>query len=58
MHITETQIRLRRDGSIDTAYYMQRGRLLRSRAAHDLLTARQKTTRARQGGWLWGLLPN
>ncbi|QRF66720.1 hypothetical protein [Ponticoccus alexandrii] len=57
MKITETPIRLRRDGSIDTAYYMQRGRVLRSQAAHDLVTARQETTRARHRGWLWGMLP-
>jgi hypothetical protein len=30
----KTDIRTRPDGSIDTAYYMARGRMLRSRQAH------------------------
>jgi len=34
--MTDTShIRLRKDGSIDTAYYMARGRVSRSQAAHD-----------------------
>lgn len=57
MHVTETPIRLRRDGSIDTAFYMNRGRVLRSQAAHDLVTPRQEPRRAAPRGWLWGLLP-
>ncbi|WP_343080171.1 hypothetical protein [Ostreiculturibacter nitratireducens] len=32
----ETPIRTRPDGSIDTAYYMARGRLARSEQAHRL----------------------
>lgn len=32
-----SNIRTRPDGSIDTAYYMARGRTLRSRQAHDML---------------------
>lgn len=34
--ITETPIRHRPDGSIDTAYYMAHGRRLRSEAAHRM----------------------
>jgi hypothetical protein len=30
-----TPIKTRRDGSIDTAYYIAKGRLARSEAAHD-----------------------
>ncbi len=30
-----TNIRLRKDGSIDTTYYMARARVQRSEAAHD-----------------------
>ena len=35
----ETQIRLRPDGSIDTGYYMNRGRAARSEQAHKLARA-------------------
>ena len=34
-----TDIRTRPDGSIDTAHYMQRGRVMRSRQAHRMLHA-------------------
>ena len=35
--MTDTQnIRLRPDGSIDTAYYLERGRYQRSEAAHEM----------------------
>lgn len=33
----DTPIRYRPDGSIDTAYYMQQGRRLRSEKAHQML---------------------
>ncbi len=33
-HVTNQTIRRHRDGSIDTAYYLQRGRIARSRAAY------------------------
>ena len=33
-HETSQTIRRHRDGSIDTAYYLQRGRIARSRAAY------------------------
>jgi hypothetical protein len=35
--MSDQQIRTRADGSIDTAYYMQRGRRLRSEAAHGMV---------------------
>lgn len=36
--MTDTaQIRRRPDGSIDTAHYMAKGRVSRSRAAHDMV---------------------
>ena len=35
--MTDSQdIRFRRDGSIDTGYYMDRGRVRRSEAAHEM----------------------
>ena len=34
-----TDIRHRSDGSIDTAFYLSRGRQMRSQAAHDLMGA-------------------
>ncbi len=34
-HLTNQTIRRHRDGSIDTAYYLQRGRIARSRAAYS-----------------------
>ena len=37
--IAETEFRTRADGSIDTAHYMQRGRVLRSEQAHRMLPA-------------------
>ncbi|RKF15167.1 hypothetical protein D6850_10010 [Roseovarius spongiae] len=33
----DTDIRYRADGSIDTGYYMQRGRRMRSEAAHRMM---------------------
>ncbi|SMX48370.1 hypothetical protein [Maliponia aquimaris] len=48
-------IRTRADGSIDTAYYMQRGRRLRSEAAHALIRPDADTPRQRRGlGRLFG----
>lgn len=38
----QTEIRRRPDGSIDTAFYMARGRKMRSQAAHDLLRPARK----------------
>jgi len=54
----EQTIKLRHDGSIDTAYYMQRGRRLRSEAAHEMakgLRVNARTENSRQAGWqsLW-----
>jgi hypothetical protein len=34
--MTETRIKTRPDGSIDTNFYMARGRHMRSEAAHDM----------------------
>jgi hypothetical protein len=50
---TDTRMRLRHDGSIDTGHYMARGRLARSEAAHDMLRGSADAPRRR--GWL-GLL--
>ncbi|MBM1218807.1 hypothetical protein JQU17_01250 [Ponticoccus sp. SC2-23] len=36
---TAPQIRRRPDGSIDTTYHMAQGRMLRSKAAHDMAAA-------------------
>jgi hypothetical protein len=47
----ETEIRLRPDGSIDTAYYMQIGRHMRSQQAHHL--ARQLKPAAHQPRRRW-----
>ena len=33
----DTTIKTRPDGSIDTAYYMAKGRMARSRAAHQII---------------------
>lgn len=48
---TTTDIRTRTDGSIDTGYYMARGRRMRSEAAHDMLrlSTRQEERPARRG---------
>ncbi len=50
-------IRLRPDGSIDIAYYTQRGRVMRSEQAHRMLrgTTPSAPRRYRQG--LWGFFP-
>lgn len=42
-------IRTRPDGSIDTAYYMARGRHMRSQAAHDIFTPEPAKPRRRRG---------
>ncbi|MBW4982230.1 hypothetical protein KZZ07_06700 [Mameliella sp. CS4] len=42
-------IRTRPDGSIDTAYYMARGRHMRSQAAHDMFTPEPTKLRRRRG---------
>ncbi len=39
--MTDTPLRLRPDGSIDTAYYMERGRRARSEQAHRLFRKRR-----------------
>jgi len=48
----DTEIRRRRDGSIDTAHYMAQGRDRRSSAARDMLPARP----AERPGLLAGLV--
>lgn len=45
-HVTP---RLRRDGSIDTGYYLRRSRKLRSEQAFALVTPRKTPTRRRTG---------
>ncbi len=48
--MTDTvQIRRRRDGSIDTAHYIARGRLERSAAAHAVLPEHRATAPRRRG---------
>ncbi|WP_323769188.1 hypothetical protein [Antarctobacter sp.] len=42
-------IRTRPDGSIDTAYYMARGRVMRSEAAHAMVRPDPETPRPRRG---------
>ncbi len=42
---TETQIRRRPDGSIDTAHYMAKGRTCRSDAAHRVVATGSAKTR-------------
>ncbi|MGP6088860.1 hypothetical protein [Antarctobacter jejuensis] len=42
-------IRTRPDGSIDTAYYMARGRRMRSEAAHALFSPEPESPRKRRG---------
>lgn len=42
--MTDTRIRYRPDGSIDTGFYMARGRVLRARAAHRMVTPRARPT--------------
>ena len=39
----------RADGSIDTAYYMARGRRMRSEAAHALFSPEAEARRKRRG---------
>ena len=39
--------RLRKDGSIDTGYYMARGRVLRSEQAHRMMGRQPGNTRPR-----------
>ncbi len=46
---TDTDIRLRPDGSIDTAYYMARGRHMRSEAAHELMGTKTERRPRRRG---------
>ncbi|BBU56850.1 hypothetical protein KU6B_31150 [Mameliella alba] len=45
----DTRIRTRPDGSIDTAYYMARGRHMRSQAAHAMLSAEPAKPHRRRG---------
>ncbi|MBY6114719.1 hypothetical protein KUW09_09590 [Mameliella alba] len=45
----QENIRTRADGSIDTAYYMARGRRLRSEAAHAMFQPEPKVRRPRRG---------
>lgn len=43
---TQSQIKTRHDGSIDTAFYMARGRRMRSETAHDIAkTATRRSSR-------------
>ncbi len=42
-HVTNQIIRRHRDGSIDTAYYLQRGRIARSRAAYSSASRLRRT---------------
>ena len=46
--------RLRPDGSIDTAYYLQRSRILRSEQAHAMLKPRRAPEPRRSAGWMFG----
>ncbi len=51
--MTDTRIRTRPDGSIDTGFYMARGRHMRSEAAHrmmghDTSAEKRQTPRARR----------
>lgn len=51
-------LRTRPDGSIDTAYYMARGRRLRSEAAHAMFRPERETPRPRRGlARLFGAVP-
>ncbi len=50
-----TQIKTRADGSIDTAFYMARGRLMRSEAAHDMGRATRRSVARRIAGWIAAL---
>ncbi len=43
--IHDTRIRRRHDGSIDTGFYADRGRRLRSERARDLFTAEEPAPR-------------
>ena len=43
---TGTDIRLRPDGSIDTAFYVRRGRRIRSRQAHQMAASLRDWIRA------------
>lgn len=52
---TQTQIRRRPDGSIDTGHYMARGRVARAEQARDMGGAPQGGAR-RAGGLLAALL--
>ncbi|MDU8911538.1 hypothetical protein [Aestuariicoccus sp. MJ-SS9] len=51
-----SSIRLRPDGSIDTAYYMARGRAQRSEAAHRMFRGSPEPEQPQTRGWLRGLL--
>ncbi len=53
-HDTDIPIRLRPDGSIDTAYYMARGRQKRSEQARDIAKAMLPEKRERRKT-LWGI---
>ncbi|GGF55806.1 hypothetical protein GCM10011319_16400 [Mameliella alba] len=45
----DTKIRTRPDGSIDTAYYMARGRHMRSQAAHAMFSPEPAKPHRRRG---------
>lgn len=49
MTCTTQTLRTRPDGSIDTGYYMARGRVLRSQAAHALIRPEPAAPRVRRG---------
>lgn len=48
-----TDIRTRPDGSIDTAYYIDRGRRLRSEQAHRMVKGAETEKRLRRS-WVFG----
>ena len=53
--MTDRQIRTRPDGSIDTDFYIRRGRHMRSEAAHEMFAQAPRSGRtarpARMTGW-------
>lgn len=55
MSVDQTDhIKTRADGSIDIGFYTQRGRILRSRAAHDMMAPKAAPKRKRvHPSWFW-----
>jgi len=56
---TDTRIKYRADGSIDTAYYIARGRLMRSEAVHRMIgrcTTEPELERPTRRGFLGRIL--